>query len=318
MAHAWERIACITERRHSLTCREGKAMRDGDPVTVERCRRLNAMLTAREYRIHCAIQRQVGKRRWNAFQDRMFELETPTESVIDDQQELDEYIEWLWERKWIGILSAAYRSSAVVNTNIDQCRFIEACRVRFRYPDFAELVGPPDALHYDRNGRLTTRRKADLLLLGAFHWRGLWIARDADAPDRGKPWFVVTDSSFDPGRSLKLVYRPFERPLVTLSPFHGLAVTSLARYLVAEEIAAGIRPVPGVRKFRVIHADGDPFNCAPENLIVRGKGRPMICAACGSETTKQHSHREKLGDRYVRYCHQCLRELATWGKETSY
>ncbi len=79
-------------------------------------------------------------------------------------------------------------------------------------------------------------------------------------------------------------------------------------------MAANEQPVPKGKSVELI--DGNVYNCHPDNLRIKEKrGRPMICVDCGRRTTKETSERIKVGDRYQRHCHQCLREWADWEEE---
>ncbi len=86
-------------------------------------------------------------------------------------------------------------------------QFIEIMRLKYVYPDYADLVGPPAESDFVevtcRDGtvqwKLTFERKADLLLLGTFDWKGMYIARmHTRHPSIPKGWVVFLDAGYAP------------------------------------------------------------------------------------------------------------------------
>lgn len=59
----------------------------------------------------------------------------------------------------------------------DQVQVIHRATRKFRDPNLFDVIGWPDESQYDAEGNLKPERLADLLVVGAFHWKGLWIAK---------------------------------------------------------------------------------------------------------------------------------------------
>lgn len=115
---------------------------------------------------------------------------------------------------------------------------------------------------------LTTKRKAELLVLVPFMWRGMTLSRMS-----GKGWRVESEESW------------------------------LARILAAEYLGRKLERNESVR-----HKDGNPFNNLQTNLqiVPALRGRPKRCKACGKEVGEQDSRRCKVDGTYMRFCLHCL------------
>jgi hypothetical protein len=181
-------------------------------------------------------------------------------------------------------------------------KYIEAYRSRYKFPDYLELVGPPQQDHYDENGHLTAQRKATLLLIGVFDWRGLRIAKH-QAVFGFNSWRYGSEPRYTHDK--KGWYVPIRRrkqspknPTVGdyFSPLRNFTCKRLERHLALTE-----------KYTTVVLRDHNHYNCHPDNIeIVKTRGRTMTCKFCGSTVTAATSKRFKWDGGTIRACLQCL------------
>lgn len=204
--------------------------------------------------------------------------------------------------------------------------FIEIMRLRYPYPDYAEIVGAPSesdfedfTLHDGSTERgLTIQRKADLLLLGVFEWNGTYITKHHD-PHRGEQgWLVFTSQRYKPKNWLGchfLDYRglslqPKRRfKKVRFWPFLNEETDWLHNALI--DAAIELDNGRARNKFqRVRFKDGNSYNCLPDNMeLFETRGRRMHCRLCGRRTTADDSIVFSGKGRKVRACLECSRNL---------
>lgn len=231
-------------------------------------------------------------------------------------------------------INAIWRARRLPNNIPDvmsEQTFINIQRVKYIYPDYADLVGPPTETDFinvtRRNGtiqrQLTPERKADLLLLGVYMWKGMYIAQPTlnfDAPPTG--WLLFTEPGYQPDDWLGTYYRNYLHGLLddlTQTPFHhnedddveflpyrGHETSLLHDYLVECDIELGNRP-PRTKFQRVRFGDDNPYNCLPDNLsLIEKRGRRMRCVGCEQPTTAKDSKVLRDRDHRLRYCYACL------------
>jgi len=221
------------------------------------------------------------------------------------------------KNRWLSLTGSRY---LVERDN--QEKYIEFCREKYPYPDYLELVGPPSDQHYNESGQLTVERKAQLMLIGVYRWKDYWIAKqeNCDSYDE-KGWLVL--SKHDPEEELQLfddrLGRPFKK---TQAPGKWIA----GKRGGEKEYWRGDRGYfdPSWRKkpqrleqvlvgseYAAIFQDGNPYNCAPDNLG-RGnkKGRSLRCKRCQRRTAKEFSKVVNLDGQRFRFCMPCIREMA--------
>lgn len=205
--------------------------------------------------------------------------------------------------------------------------FIEVLRVKFVYPDYADLVGPPTESDFidvtRRNGtvqqQLTLERKADLLLLGVFEWKGMCITRPHTLdPDASTGWLVFTEPNYQPDDWLGAYYRDgrgldktpsHHSDTVTFRPYLNHETSWLHDYLIDCDSELGHRP-PRTKFQRVRFQDKNPYNCLPDNLVlVENRGRRMLCKGCGTDTTSENSMVISGRGKKLRFCLRCIRNL---------
>lgn len=228
-------------------------------------------------------------------------------------------------------IDAIWHAKRLPNTVADvasEQTFIEVLRVKYLYPDYAELVGPAAESDFTdvarRNGtvrrQLTLDRKADLLLLGVFEWKGMYITQAlAWDPDVSTGWLVFTEPEYRPDDWLGAYYRDYSRGLsktpshrsdaVTFRPYLNHEAAWLHDYLFDCDSELGYR-APRTKFQRVRFQDNNPYNCLPDNLaLIEKRGRRMLCKGCGIKTTPEESMVISGKDRKLRLCLQCLRGL---------
>ena len=204
-------------------------------------------------------------------------------------------------------------------------QYINNRQLKYIYPEYGQLVGPPskdDFYEYCVNKQdrpvcnLNREREADLLLLGVFEWKGLYIAkayRRHDDDPRG--WLVCTDPDYVPKDILGAKSIGPYRYQLAFTPFHGVRSQWLHEYLYDCDVELGNREAQRKNQY-VTFKDGNPYNCLPDNLILaqkRGRGRPMLCQSCGEETTREDSMVISERSRKARYCLDCLRGMVGGG-----
>ena len=167
-----------------------------------------------------------------------------------------------------------------------QLKLIRARCQQYVYPDYQELVGLPKPKHYTADGELTLERKAQLLLIGVFEWRGLLIAKydRAFTKDR-RYWAVVDDPTYDPTQELKLYcesegtswekdekgwyverrsggkYRTdFEWEDNYFDPFYSYKSSALIEKLYNDQLGNSQVLWPCV--------DKNPYDCSPNNVVI--------------------------------------------------
>lgn len=195
-----------------------------------------------------------------------------------------------WEAKGL--------AKSIWNGDVQE-HWINARRKKYVFPDYLDLVGSPKIEHYAADGELTLERKARLLLIGVFRWRGLLITNYDNC------WMVVNDSAFNPTRALKLYddrkHRPWEkdkrgwyapsgrgayksrlevdpgdRPGVSPSkalelyksiawergyfdPFNGYRSSPLVEHLYGDQER---------NSQYLIQINENPYNCSPDNIVI--------------------------------------------------
>ena len=210
----------------------------------------------------------------------------------------------LWWRKWHG-----WYAARVVANHEYQALYIEACRSKYVFPDYTDLVGPPELDHSGENGQLTVQRMSQLLLIGVFDWQGIRIARHQAIfgfnpyrnwgrqpryTDEQKGWYVpVARKRPDPAT---LTVRDY------FSPLRNYRCERLERVISENK-----------KYFEIEFLDGNPYNCYPDNLrAFSTRGRPMRCARCEQRVTKGTSRRFNFSGSSTRWCLYCLADLG-WG-----
>lgn len=204
--------------------------------------------------------------------------------------------------------------------------FIEIMHLKYVYPDYAELVGPPTETDFrdlvcrdglSKQRRLTVERKADLLLLGVLPWKGMHITRiRADSLQEGGGWLVFTGRRYKPINWLGCYFHGYDGLVkipdlrtkdVTFMPYLNHETRWLHDFLINCDIELGNRPAR--TKFqRVRFHDKNPYNCLPNNLtLVEKRGRRMRCGGCGSGTTAEESMVFSGKGRKIRLCLNCAR-----------
>lgn len=206
-------------------------------------------------------------------------------------------------------------------------RFVEAMREKYVFPNYLDLVGPVRPEHHDKSfkpdgrarswqaeqGCLTNIRRAELLLLGAHSWQGMWIGTHEAflgyRPEENPYWFEPRWTSESRGWYVALDYRPPRRKRLTLeefvTPFRSSQVMRLEHYLVSQS-----RQLSATEAIRF--RNGNAFDCRPENLEVYSLvGRPMRCKGCGQRIGRDRSVRIKLDGTTQRYCYEYL----AWAEE---
>ena len=217
-----------------------------------------------------------------------------SEEDIEQVRAICDLVEHLWSLD---------RRIRQVTDDDSQWKLIAARQKTVKFPEYLELTGPPSPNDYDDDGRLTTSRKAELLLIGLFNWRGLSIARPAfirDMFDWTQPadwnyWYVATEELPNP--------LPLEKQ-VFCAPLRFYECRWLSEHLYEQTHG------PLSASQRLLHLDYNVQNCHPSNLAAYGKrGRPMYCSLCGVRVVKQNSYRIKSDGIYQRYCTLCVKEI---------
>lgn len=212
----------------------------------------------------------------------------------------------LWWRKWRSV-----SGSRLVSKDGYHQLYIEACRSKFVFPDFLDLVGEAKPEHYDESGHLTEQRISDLLLVGVFDWHGLRLGRH-QAVFGFNPWRMWgMDSRYT--NAQKGWYVPVERrrpdpKILTVRDYF-----SPLRNYRCERLEYVIT---GAKRYSEIgFRDGNPYNCSPDNLnVFKTRGRPMRCARCEQRVTKRMSIRFNFSGSSTRWCLSCLADLG-WGAD---
>lgn len=204
--------------------------------------------------------------------------------------------------------------------------FIEIMRLRYPYPDYSELVGEPSDSDFEdvtlRDGStergLTIERKADLLLVGVFEWKGTYITNYHDHRTGEKGWFVFISRRYKPKNWLgchflnydglsRVPDRRFKE--VRFWPFLNEEMNWLHNVLIDAALELSGRSKRN--KFqRVRFKDGNPYNCLPDNMdLFETRGRRMRCGLCGRRTTANDSIVFSGKGRKIRTCLDCSRDL---------
>lgn len=181
---------------------------------------------------------------------------------------------------------------------------------KYRYPSYTELVGPTLPEHRQPDGRFTLERKAQLLLIGVFHWSGLYITQRPVKNDHDpRGWQAVTE--FDLTLPLHLYcdhWHSRGKPVEQFQPYYA------AQHNYYFDALANLDPIPLERILtrcptakRAAFLDGNPYNCRPENLlIVPKRGRPKRCRNCDREVFDGHHFAVAVRENLIlRLCSQC-------------
>ncbi|MEW8155132.1 MAG: hypothetical protein AB2765_11210 [Candidatus Thiodiazotropha endolucinida] len=223
-------------------------------------------------------------------------------SCTQSEEEIFECISYgvdrIWHSKWW--------AEKIVDNN-SQLQLIQAMQQRYLYPHYLDLVGYPSDEDYISKGELTTSRKAELLLIGTFSWKGLTIAKHQSALGYkyhytgSKPRWGMDDKGWylSPNYSpVPLNYNSF------FYPFQDFIVTKLTNYLYEQEHNLGDRE-------GIIPVDGNIFNCREENLrAINLRGRPMRCKECNMRVTKENSRVIRINDSRLRFCKFCIETMS--------
>lgn len=212
-------------------------------------------------------------------------------------------VDSIWLSKWW--------SKHIVDDN-GQLKLITAMQEKYIYPNYFDLVGPPKSQHYQDDGKLKISRKAELLLIGSFCWRGLRIAKHPSVfgyeLDRyswsleprwrtdDKGWYVCQEALPE-----SLSYDAF------FFPFKRKKVTKLGDHLFGE-----------CQELRDLHStipiDGNVYNCRLNNLhLINLRSRPMRCKGCEKRVTASGSKVIRIDGVRERYCWNCIEKMANWG-----
>lgn len=207
--------------------------------------------------------------------------------------------------------------------------FVQTMQRKYVYPNYLDLVGPAQQEHqvktYRPDGRarswhgergcLTEIRQAELLLIGAHLWQGLWIGTHEAFlgywPEEDPFWFAPRWGAESRGWYVALDYRPLARKRLTLeefvTPFRSSRVMRLEHYLVSQS-----RQLSATEAIRF--RNGNVYDCRPENLEVYSLvGRPMRCKGCGQRIGRDRSVRIKLDGTTQRYCYEYLAWIERMG-----
>lgn len=206
-------------------------------------------------------------------------------------------------------------------SNVDEeNQMINIIGMKYVYPNYVDLVGGASEEDFEfgycrhlrsEGNRLTIERKSELLLLGAFRWNGLCIAKYYD-PDKeydlSKGWLVSKDPKNIPSNMIGAKYsNDIRYSNICFSPLEEEKTQWLHELLIDSDAELGNRPLR--KKFqRIRFKDGNPYNCLPDNLVVReARGRKMKCQGCGEETWSDQSLVIRDGKEKLRYCFSCLK-----------
>jgi len=239
------------------------------------------------------------------------------ENESDEQDRIDDYNEEL--RRYINQIWQMKKFPENIRTIKEEEIFIEIMRGKYIYPDYADLVGKPSSSNFESSpygNYLSTERKADLLLLGAFTFRGMNIAKVPHYFSHAlKGWEVCTDAEYVPSEGLGLVWAgqgewittPRYIDGCTFMPFYKYNVEPLHHYLTEAEIELGYRK-PLSKFQKLVFRDKNAYNCNPGNITAAEKrGRKMYCVQCGKETTTKESKVIRDKKEKLRYCISCLK-----------
>ena len=242
------------------------------------------------------MPRRRGYRDW--YYDRFAEDEEETEDEAFESIASD--VDRIWRSKWW---------SKNIRDDESQWGLITAMQKKYVYPDYLDLVGPPDPDDYRAEGHLTTSRKAELLLIGTFNWRDLTIAKHPSVfgyqhdyfsmtPRWGvddKGWYVCQEKLPE-----ELSYDGF------FTPFEGRAVQKLGDYLANQN-------EPLKDRHGTLPIDGNVYNCRLENLrLINLRGRPMRCKGCERRVLPEYSRIIRFDGVRERYCRDCMERMASW------
>lgn len=212
-------------------------------------------------------------------------------------------VDRLWSRKW---RTNKWRWRRPVADDGFHHAYIEACRSKYKFPDYLELLGPPRPEHYDGSGELTVQRKAELLLIGVFDWRGLRVARHhalfgykADWTWSDKPPYTREQKGWYVPIALKRANPKTPKIRDYFAPLRNYRCERLEKHLTRSE------------KYKeVIFRDGNRYNCHPANLeVVSTRGRRKQCVRCERRVTERTSRRMKYEGSTARFCLQCLADM---------
>lgn len=164
----------------------------------------------------------------------------------------------------------------VWSVDTEQQYIDEMQEAQYVYPAYGELVGAPSEKDFVDYGKdvgprgwwIENERKADLLLLGVFEWKGLYIARAHCQTDKDPSgWLVCTDPDYVPKDILGAKSIGSYRYQLAFTPFHGVRSQWLHEYLYDCDVELGNRE-PRKKNQYVTFKDGNPYNCLPDNLIL--------------------------------------------------
>lgn len=220
------------------------------------------------------------------------EPETYTEEEIAGQ--IIRSVEAMWRRM---------RGHQDILDDESQSHFIRAKRRAYPFPDYLALVGPPSPEDYEAPGQLTLARKAQLLLIGTFHWQGLTLGTHRSvfgsdyygepmwqADDRG--WYVALEEVKPP-----FTYEGF------FTPMRDVECEPLSHYLFRQSGELTVEQ-------GILYRNTNPYDNHPDNLATYSlRGRPMRCLSCQHRVLPKDSKRFKVGGSYRRYCFRCLRDM---------
>lgn len=198
-------------------------------------------------------------RRRRSYYDRYYDYfqdEDEEETEDDAFRDIAFAVDRIWQSKWW---------SKNIRDDESQRQLITAMRARYISPDYLDLVGSPGPDDYRTEGKLTTSRKAELLLIGTFTWQGLTIAKHPSVfgYDHDRWSFSISPrwDIDDKGRYVchealpeTLTYDGF------LTPLRDRPVQKLGDYLVSRE-------QPLKDRHGTIPVDGNVYDCRPESYM---------------------------------------------------
>jgi len=224
----------------------------------------------------------------------------------DEKELFRHFLRWRWSRS---------KYSRLIDDHATHALLTETLRKKYVCPDYLELVGVARPEHLlNPGGSVAKLRQAELLLVGAHRYRGLWIGTHEAVAGyhmdtwgdfsrrwtrQSQGWYVATD------------YRPPRRGARTfeslVSPFRNCNVVRLEEFLVRQ-----VRPLATQERVRC--ANGNSYDCRPENLEVYSiVGRPMRCKGCGESISAEHSVRVRIDGTTQRYCFAYLKWMEKAG-----
>jgi len=133
-------------------------------------------------------------------------LSDDDKATLDDQCDIDSLNDDVSSYLWDAARHVELEEN-VWSVDTEQQYIGEMQQAQYVYPEYGVLVGPPSEKDFVDYGKdmgprgwwIEDERKADLLLLGVFEWKGLYIARAHCQTDKDPSgWLVCTDPDYVP------------------------------------------------------------------------------------------------------------------------